>query len=130
MKKNLILFASIIVTGSFISQAQAQYRVTENDGIAASPKVRQMMNERQANFTSVSVANPAVVVQTSSAPAIAASPKVSQFLAEQRANQAALKAPTVYMQPESAQTGIAASPRVQKEISERTTPAIQIAPLK
>ena len=130
MKKNLILLASIAITASFISQAQAQYRVTEDDGIAASPKVRQMLNEHKANFTKVSPANPAVVVQTTCAPTIAASPKVSQFLAEQRANQAALKAEPSSAQPQVAQNGIAASPRVQKEISERTTPAIQIAPLK
>jgi hypothetical protein len=36
--------------------------------------------------------------------------------------------PSVATQP--VQTGIAASPHVQKEINERTTPPIQIAPFK
>jgi hypothetical protein len=130
MKTNLILLAAVSITASFLTQAQAQYRVNEPDGIAASPKVRQMLNERKATWTTVSATNPRVVAQTPSEPGIAASPKVSQFLAEQKANQQAMKALATPVPFQPAETGIAASPRVQKEINERTTPSVQVAPLK
>ena len=130
MKTNLIILAAVTITASFLTQAQAQYRVNEPDGIAASPKVRQMMNERKAPVIIVAPVSPTVVVQTSPEPGIAASPKVSQFLAEQRANRESMNVVVPSVEPQPAQTGIAASPRVQKEMNERTPPVIQVAPLK
>ena len=130
MKTNLILLASITITAGFIAQAEAQYPANDNDGITASPKVRQMLAERKGATVNTSPAKAAVTTRASSAPAIAASPKVSQLLAEQKANQAGLKTTVSSVQSQPAQTRLAASPHVQKEISERTSPPVQIAPLK
>jgi hypothetical protein len=129
MKKNLVLLIALSLSATFINYAQAQYRVSENDGIAASPKVRQMLNERKASMTTLPASRP-VTVQQASIDGTAASPKVSQMLAEQKANQSAAKIVVSPAPVRSAESGIAASPRVQKELNERTTPAIQIAPLK
>ena len=45
MKHRMILLAATAITGLFLTQAQAQYRAVGDDGIAASPKVRQMLDE-------------------------------------------------------------------------------------
>jgi hypothetical protein len=129
MKKNLVLLIALSLAATFINYAQAQYRVSENDGIAASPKVRQMLNESKASMTMLPASRP-VAVQQASIDGTAASPKVNQMLAEQKANQSAAKIVVSPAPVRSAESGIAASPRVQKELNERTTPAVQIAPLK
>jgi hypothetical protein len=45
MQNRIVLLAATAITGLFIAQAQAQSRAVGADGIAASPKVRQMLNE-------------------------------------------------------------------------------------
>ena len=42
------------------SAANAQYKPVGDDGIAASPKVRQMLNERKASATTATAAGPAM----------------------------------------------------------------------
>src|SRR5437879_1690232 len=70
----LALFASA-------GQSRAQYQAVGDDGIAASPKVRAMLNERKARSMS-----PQEVTIHQAAPqtTIAASPKVQQMKDEQK----------------------------------------------
>jgi hypothetical protein len=47
--KTLIVILASIALVSFASPMQTQYKAAGDDGIAASPKVRQMLNERKAS---------------------------------------------------------------------------------
>ena len=62
MKTNLspkIALATIALAAlAFAGTASAQYAPAANDGIAASPKVRQMLNERNASATPAATAVP------------------------------------------------------------------------
>ncbi len=42
----LVIVTSIAAAAMFVTPSSAQYRAVGDDGIAASPKVRQMLNER------------------------------------------------------------------------------------
>ena len=55
---NRMLIATLasIVLLSFAAPVQAQYQALGDDGIAASPKVRQMLNERKARLNSAPAA--------------------------------------------------------------------------
>jgi hypothetical protein len=48
---NLVLAATAIAALTLAGSAGAQYKAVGDDGIAASPKVRQMLNERKASAT-------------------------------------------------------------------------------
>lgn len=52
---SLALAATAIAVLALTSSAKAQYKPVGDDGIAASPKVRQMLNERRA-FTAIATA--------------------------------------------------------------------------
>jgi hypothetical protein len=45
LQHRILLLAATAITGLFVTQAQAQYRAVGDDGIAASPKVRQMLDQ-------------------------------------------------------------------------------------
>ena len=45
IQHRILLLAATAVAGLFLTQAQAENRAAGGDGIAASPKVRQMLNE-------------------------------------------------------------------------------------
>ena len=116
----LALFASA-------GQTKAQSQLSSDDGIAASPKVRQMLEERKARAM---VAPQIVVQQTAPQDNVAASPKVQQLRNEQMAR--------AYSQPASVETavykptgsdGITASPKLRSLLNERQQ-TIEIAPLK
>lgn len=130
---NSILFAAAIAaTLSLASNASAQYRPTGDDGITASPKVRQMLNERAA-ATRVAPATPSVTINyRNPANGVTASPKVLQMLAERKvvvsgAPEAEVAASAGY-RPTGAD-GVTASPKLRQQLDERSTQII-IAPLK
>ena len=57
------MFATVTIAAfalAFASTASAQYKPVGDDGIAASPKVRQMLNERKASTAPVVAASPAM----------------------------------------------------------------------
>jgi hypothetical protein len=55
------MVAAAIAAFAFTSSANAQYKPTGDDGITASPKVRQVLNERKASLASAkTVALPAM----------------------------------------------------------------------
>jgi hypothetical protein len=47
LQYRISLLAATALTALFVTQARAEYRAVGNDGIAASPKVRQMLNEQE-----------------------------------------------------------------------------------
>lgn len=99
---NQILFAAVLAaTLSVAGQASAQSSVNADDGIAASPKVRQALNEREASANATAIASQHRAITT------AASARV---------------------QP-AAGVGIAASPRLRQELDERSA-ASTLAPVK
>ena len=76
-----ILLLAVITTGfTLATQAQAQYRAVGEDGIAASPKVRQMLND--AKRSSGSDSSRVVAYQAVGEDGISASPKFRQMLRE------------------------------------------------
>ena len=46
MKDRIVLLAATAIAALFVTQARAEYRAVGSDGIAASPKVRQMLNQQ------------------------------------------------------------------------------------
>jgi hypothetical protein len=137
-KLNQILFTVAVAgTISLANSASAQYRAVGDDGIAASPKVRQMLNERQAakaaslasaNHTAPTVASAGY--RTTGDDGIAASPRVRQMLNEQKGS-------TVVIPPSTAiatyravgADGIAASPKLRQQLDQRNA-TIMVAPVK
>jgi hypothetical protein len=57
---SLVLAATTIATLVLANAASAQTKTANGDGIAASPKVRQMLNERPKSVTSYAVTAPAM----------------------------------------------------------------------
>jgi hypothetical protein len=57
---NLALVATAIAAFAFISSARGQNKSASDDGNAASPKVRQMLNERRASVPTMTAAAPAM----------------------------------------------------------------------
>ncbi len=142
MKMNKILFAAALATALGIaSQANAQFKVNEDDGIAASPKVRQMLNERKASKAAAALSRNAPTLgvyagyRAVGSDGIAASPRVRQVLDEQRASRTL----TTPLQESMAvasyrpvgNDGLAASPKVRQQRHERARGgALMIAPIK
>lgn len=100
---NQILFAAVIATTlSLASQVNAQYKINEDDGIAASPRLRQQLNERKASATAAAIAskNHATATVASAgyrvteSDGIAASPKTRQLLNEEARRSTAAPAST------------------------------------
>ena len=60
-RSSKIAFAAVaLVALAFITTASAQYKAVGADGIAASPKVRQMLNERKASTAHALAVAPAM----------------------------------------------------------------------
>ena len=140
MKMNQILFAAVIATTlSLASQANAQFKANEGDGIAASPKVRQMLNERKASQVAAalskntSTTGTVATYRTGGPDGIVASPKLRQMLNEQRASKIlatpAQESNLVAGYRAVGNDGIAASPRVRQQLNERGG-ALMVAPVK
>jgi hypothetical protein len=130
---NKVLFAAAIAaTVSFANNASAQSKPTGDDRIAASPKVRAMLNER-ALATRITPPQPTIVItyQAAGPDGLAASPKVRQMRADRMvvvSQTPATEVASVTYRPAAAD-GIAASPRLRQQLNERST-RIMIAPLK
>src|SRR5947209_6634946 len=126
-----LLFAS--ASGSY-----AQSQLTGDNGTAASPKVRQMLEERKATRSAALNPMSASEVTSSTEPCcttsdgrqIAASPKVQQMLAEHRVVKSATTGSSseVAGYKATAEDGITASPKLRQMLNERQ-PAVQVAPL-
>jgi membrane protease subunit (stomatin/prohibitin family) len=130
---NRILFATALATTiSLAHNASAQFKVNSDDGIAASPKVRQMLNEQRAKSRTApaSVAVASVSYKATSQDGIAASPKLRQTLNEWKV----VTGPTALASTSAAyravgDDGITASPKLRQQLNERRS-SVTIAPLK
>jgi len=126
---NRILFATAFAASfSLVTNASAQFKPATDDSIAASPKVRQMLNERAAAAT---VGSAGMVTYRNSADGVTASPKVRQMLAERKVVVSGAPATEVASAGyrDTGADGITASPKLRAQLDERST-AILIAPLK
>jgi hypothetical protein len=101
------------------------------EGIAASPKVQQMLNERAATHSVASAPVYTVTYRTPGYEALAASPKVRQMLADRRVVVSGVPTTEVVSAgyKPTGPDGVTASPKVRSQLNERSTP-IMIAPLK
>ncbi len=126
MKNSNRLLVAAVALALFVSAGQIKAQAVSDDGIAASPKVRQMLNERKASgATPQQVTINQIVPQTK----IAASPKVQQMRNER------MPASVLQVGPETAgyrvkgSDGITASPKARAMLDEHRQ-TVQIAPLK
>ena len=124
MKRNLMVLSLIGV----LSATAAQTWAAGNDAIAASPKVRQTLNEQNGTVAATTAA-PVVACCPCPADAIAASPKVSQMLRESTGACCVASQPVIAGYKASSDYGIAASPKVRQILDEQSS-RVQIAPLK
>ena len=122
----LLIAAAALALFASAGQSQAQYRAVGDDGIAASPKVRQMLNERKARAAATQqVTINQIVPQTT----IAASPKVQQMLKERAPATVPQVGPETAGYRATGSDGITASPKVRAMLDEHKQ-TVEIAPLK
>ena len=129
---NKVLFAAAIAaTMSLANSASAQYKPTGDDGITASPKVRQMLNESAAATRVAPVTSTVTVTYRNPADGVTASPKVRQMLAERKVvvSEASPSEVAVAGYQPTGADGVTASPKLREQLDERSAP-ITIAPLK
>ncbi len=124
----LALFASTSQARADGSSACCSTASCCNDGIAASPKVRAMLDERCRN--KCAPADQATVRSTvTTQTAIAASPKVQAMLDAQRTAPTQPTGPAYAGYRPVGDDGIAASPKLRQMLDERRQ-MVEIAPLK
>ena len=122
----LLIAAAALALFASAGQIKAQSQAVGDDGIAASPKVRQMLNERKARHAAP---EQVTIHQIAPQTTIAASPKVQQMRNER------MPAPILQVVPKTAgyratgSDGITASPKVRQMLDERR-PEVQVAPLR
>jgi hypothetical protein len=128
MNRILIAAAAAFALGSF-SQAVAQSQMSGPNGLAASPKVRQVLSERPVQDL-VAASKPARYNGTlAQAGNLAASPKVQSLARENAKSGVAGHAAVVVASTAGNADGIAASPKLREQMNERLM-QFQIAPLK
>ena len=133
MKTNsiLILTAALALLAS-TSQSKAQYNTVGDDGIAASPKLRQFLNERGKPMVKGARSTDVVSVgyRATGVDGITASPKLRQIIDGSRgvwSTPGAVVAKVGYRA--TGDDGITASPKLRQFLDEKKG-AYQIAPLK
>jgi len=111
MKMNLLL--ATIITASFAASALAQYQTVGNDGIAASPKLRQTLAARPiaSSIATDKVAGACCEDK------IVASPKVLQTLPPQPKCCAAVVTENRVSTTADSNDGIFASPKVRQQMN-------------
>jgi hypothetical protein len=131
-KKNMKNANRLLIAAAALSvfASAGQSTAFASDGIAASPKVRQMLNERPKAVAAQQVETKQVTTMLVLPQAtIAASPKVQQMLNERmRATVAEVGMQTAGYKP-TGSDGITASPKARQMLNERPQ-TIEIAPLK
>ena len=134
MKKtnHLIFLAAVSLIFASAVPSKAQYKPVGDDGIAASPKLRQMLNERATRLAVTSQSTSRVVgYKPLGDDGITASPKLREILNERAARLTATSesgSRVVGYKPVG-KDGITASPKLRELLDERAG-TIQIAPLK
>lgn len=134
--KNQNQLAIVILTAiasMFVSQGRAQSLAGAEDGVAASPKVRQALNERRAAAQARKISSIAVASASYRAvgdQGIAASPRLRQMLDQGKVAAVPAGTAGVYAGYRATGTdGITASPKMREQMDERGS-QFQIAPVK
>lgn len=130
-QNNILFVIALAASLSLVSSVNAQYRPTGDDGVTASPKVRQQLNEREAGTRMASAVPPVIVIYQNPAESIAVSPKGREMAVQQRvvvSSVPSAEAASIGYQP-TGTDGITASPKLREQLNEQRTPII-IAPLK
>ena len=78
----ILLTVAVAGTITMANSASAQYRAAGGDGIAASPKVRMVLDEQKRNTALISPSTAVADYRAVGADGIAASPKLRQQLDE------------------------------------------------
>ena len=127
----IALIAACAAMFSLANQASAQYRATGDDGITASPKHRQFLDEHKTVSSAPSAAVASVGYQAVGDDGIAASPKARQMLDQRKmvATTPSTGVASVGYRAVGAD-GIAASPKFRQQLDERGAQPIMVAPLK
>jgi len=114
---------------SLAGNVQAQYQAIGDDGIAASPRLRALLNERKTT-PSDPTAPKAAAYQARGDDGIVASPRMRAMLNERKAapGVASDSARIVSYQPVG-EDGIAASPKFRQMLNEKHA-TFQVAPVK
>ena len=130
--KLILIAAATVALLASTSQSKAQYNAVGDDGIAASPKLRQFMNERGKprvkGVRSTQVVS--VGYRATGVDGITASPKLRQQIDASRgvwSTPGTVLANVGYRA--TGDDGITASPKLRQQLDERKN-AYQIAPLK
>jgi hypothetical protein len=123
----------LLITAAILALVPAmgafgQYKPTGDDGITASPRLRQQLDERKA-APAAAVAPTVVVKPASSDVPIAASPRLQQAMAERGSTTVTPAVAVVTSTTARPNDGIAASPKLREQLNERA-PAFQVAPIK
>ena len=125
---NRILFtAATVASLSLASTALAQYEPVGNDGVAASPKLRQALADRSVRVGPADAS--AAVAGACCENNIVASPKVRQTLPAEPKCCAAPSKDSLVSTTSKRNDGIFASPKVRGQLNERPQ-QFQIAPVK
>jgi hypothetical protein len=129
----IVFIAALAASFGLANRASAQCRVVGDDGVAASPRVRQMLDQGSAASccAASTLAGPIASVGYEAGTAgIAASPKVRQMLS---AKQAVVGAPSAGVASAGYQAtgadGITASPKARQQLDEQDA-RFMVAPLK
>src|SRR5882762_2308486 len=123
-----LIAAAAVALFASAGQARAGSSLCCDDGIAASPKVRAMLDERKARCCMVS--QQVTIHQTAPRNYVAASPKVQQMKDGQKTLAVAPRvAPETAGYRTTGDDGITASPKVRAMLDERKQ-TVEIAPLK
>jgi len=136
MKITKALFMTGLAMAALIPalQARAQYRPIGEDGIAASPRLRQKLNEQTVGWHSASAGSDNIALNRAPGDGIAASPKVQMQLEERKRNgeigaassSASIAASTTRVPND----GIAASPKLREQMRQYPAPPqVEIAPI-
>lgn len=132
----ITMVAALAAMFGLSNQASAQYRPTGDDGIAASPKLRQQLDERKrvASASAPSAEVASVGYKPTGDDGITASPKARQMLNERKMAASTPSSATPAVASVGYQAtgadGITASPKLRQQLNERSGQMIMVAPLK
>ena len=116
---NRILWVATVAGAcALASGAKAQYRAVGDDGIAASPKLRQKLDERRTTVAIGAAETPVMVSQGRSDDEIIGSPKANETLTPPMVPVVFSTGGDVSYKPVG-DDGIAASPKVRQLLNER-----------
>jgi hypothetical protein len=133
MKKlNKVLFAAVLATTFGLAyDASAQYKPSGDNGITASPRLRQMFNEGAVAPRVAPVSPSVTVTYRNPADGVTASPRLRQMLAERKviiSGAPSADVASAGYRPTGAD-GVTASPKMRQELGEHG-PTFMIAPVK